>query len=90
MSEVNEAVLDAPVVTQTKSSCESFFGCPCPRGDVHAINGISRYDFSAVHDAALEMDLNVNPHVIGGSVDRARRTIENLPVSVRRGVVPSG
>ena len=57
---------------------------PGARGSFHTIDVGCGQDWLPVDRAAIEIELHVRGHVVGGGIDGAGGTLEDVPVGIRR------
>ena len=80
---IDEAVVDAGVVAEAVTGFQALLSLPGASGSFHAIDVGCGQDRLSVDRAAIEIELHVRGHVIGGSIDGAGGTLEDVPVGIR-------
>ena len=75
--------MDAPVVAQAVAGLHSILRGPRARRDFHAIDVGRGNNLLSACCAAVQIKLQVCRHIVGGGIDRSRRTHQDVPILVR-------
>jgi len=66
---INETIFNAPEITETVSCFQTLFGGPSALGILHAIDLVGGDHQLSIRRAAIEIELQICRHVVGGRVD---------------------
>ena len=90
---VDEAIFNAPEIAEAVSGFQTLFGGPGALGTLHTIDVGRGDNLLSIHRAAIEIELQICRHVVGGRVDGPGRAHDDVPVRKRSlavGVIKRG